>query len=96
MSASLGGRTETIQELVRSYETVSGVLADNDQRWTVVTFHHPVWSGAEGRNNPALREIWGPILEEHGVDLVLQGHDHTYGRGNVPTGTTTATTGGAP
>ena len=31
LSASLGGRTETIQELVRSYEVVSGVLADNDE-----------------------------------------------------------------
>ncbi|MET0160187.1 MAG: MlaD family protein [Acidimicrobiales bacterium] len=30
LSESLGGRTETIQELVRSYEAVSGVLADND------------------------------------------------------------------
>jgi hypothetical protein len=24
---------------------------------------------------------WTPILERHKVDLVLQGHDHTYARG---------------
>ncbi len=31
LSETLGGRTETIQELVRSYDAVSGVLADNDE-----------------------------------------------------------------
>ena len=62
------------------------VLTNNPNTWTIVTFHHPVFSSAEGRNNPALRAAWRPVLEEHDVDLVLQGHDHSYGRGNVPTG----------
>lgn len=62
------------------------VLTNNPNTWTVVTFHHPVFSSAEGRNNPALRAAWRPIFEKHDVDLVLQGHDHSYGRGNVPTG----------
>ena len=57
------------------------VLADNPNRWTVVTFHHPVWSNSAGRNNPDIRAAWLPIFEEFNVDLVLQGHDHTYGRG---------------
>jgi acid phosphatase type 7 len=56
-------------------------LRDNPNRWTVVTFHHPVLSVARGRDNPALQEHWQPILERYGVDLVLQGHDHAYGRG---------------
>jgi hypothetical protein len=62
------------------------VLTDNPNKWTVLTFHHPVFSTAEGRDNPALRAAWRPIIEKHNVDLVLQGHDHSYGRGNVPTG----------
>jgi len=31
LSEALGGRTRTIQQLVRSYDAVSGVLADNDE-----------------------------------------------------------------
>jgi hypothetical protein len=27
-----------------------------------------------------------PVIRRHRVDLVLQGHDHTYARSNLPTG----------
>jgi hypothetical protein len=75
------------------------VLAENKCRWVVCTFHHPVFSTGKERDNKELRETWKPILDKHQVDIVLQGHDHTYGRtgletpkvapqtvGNVPTG----------
>jgi 3',5'-cyclic AMP phosphodiesterase CpdA len=62
------------------------VLSKNPQRWTFVTFHHPVYSTAIGRDNPEIRRLWQPVFEKHRVDLVLQGHDHTYGRRNVATG----------
>lgn len=63
------------------------VLADNPNKWTIVTHHHPMFSVSLGRDNPQLRKYWQPIYEEFGVDLVLQGHDHTYGRGqNVTEG----------
>jgi len=69
-------------------EWLQQVLSNNPNRWTVVTFHHPVVSVARGRDNPSLQEHWQPLFERHGVDLVLQGHDHTYGRGaNVDEGT---------
>lgn len=56
------------------------VLANNPNRWTVVTFHHPIYSTAKGRDNTRVREAWRPVFDRFGVDLVLQGHDHTYGR----------------
>ncbi|WP_150252434.1 purple acid phosphatase family protein [Nocardiopsis deserti] len=59
------------------------VLADNPHEWTVVTFHHPVFSADPDRDNEPLREAWLPVLEEYDVDLVLQGHDHSYTRGNM-------------
>lgn len=72
------------------------VLAENTNRWTIVTFHHPIYSPAFDRDNPGLRGLWKPILDEFKVDLVLNGHDHTYARtgalndgsmvDNVPTG----------
>ena len=65
------------------------LLANNPCRWTVLTFHHPVLSTAKGRDNKALREAWQPIIDKHKVDLVLTGHDHTYGRSNLQTGLST-------
>lgn len=62
------------------------VLADNPNRWTILTFHHPIYSVAKGRNNDDLRALWKPIIERHGVDLVLSGHDHTYARSNMMSG----------
>lgn len=56
------------------------VLKNNPNRWTVVTHHHPVYSTSRGRDNPQLRKMWQPLYEKYGVDLVLQGHDHSYGR----------------
>jgi len=67
-------------------EWLRGVLANNPNRWTVVTFHHPIYSIARGRDNKELRELWRPVLLEGKVDLVLQGHDHIYGRGNPDAG----------
>lgn len=45
--------------------------------------HHPVYSTAKNRDNTILRERFKPIFEKYGVDLVLQGHDHTYARGGL-------------
>lgn len=59
------------------------VLADNPNRWTVVTFHQPLFSGSTGRDNPGIRLMWQPILEQYDVDLILQGHDHVYARGHM-------------
>ncbi len=63
-------------------------LEENEQNWVIVTMHHPVHSAAANRQNDRLREILDPLFRRHGVDLVLQGHDHTYARGvvNGPTG----------
>jgi 3',5'-cyclic AMP phosphodiesterase CpdA len=65
------------------------LLKNNPNKWSVVTFHHPMFSNEPARNNPEQRRRWLPILEKYGVDLVLQGHDHSYGRGNVVQGATT-------
>jgi hypothetical protein len=56
-------------------------LKEPRPRWTIVTFHHPVFSVANDRDNPKIRDAWKPLFEKYGVDLVLTGHDHTYGRG---------------
>jgi hypothetical protein len=67
-------------------EWLDGLLANNPNRWTILTFHHPVFSSAKGRDNKELREAWQPVIDKHKVDLVLQGHDHTYARSNLVSG----------
>lgn len=59
------------------------LLTDTPSKWNVVTFHQPVFSTSAGRDEPVLREIWVPIFQKHNIDLVLMGHDHTYGRGYI-------------
>ena len=54
-----------------------------------MTFHHPMFSNEPRATTRTSATRWLPILEKYGVDLVLQGHDHSYGRGNVIQGTTT-------
>jgi len=59
---------------------LDGVLAANPHRWSIVMTHQPIYSPIAGRDNALLREYLQPVIERHRVDLVLQGHDHTYGR----------------
>lgn len=60
-------------------------LAENEAPWTVAVFHHPPYSrGTHDSNGEGImtraREHLAPILEAHGVDLVLSGHSHSYER----------------
>jgi len=59
---------------------LEGILRDNANRWTIVTHHHPIYSTSKKRDNDWLRNQLRPLYEKYHVDLVLQGHDHTYGR----------------
>lgn len=70
----------SVEKRKEQAEWLEGVLRRNPARWTVVVFHHPIYSSARGRDNKELRELWQPLFDKHGVDLVLQGHDHTYAR----------------
>lgn len=62
-------------------EWLDRALARSTATWQIVAMHHPVFSTAQERDNLERREAVLPILRKHGVDLVLQGHDHTYSRG---------------
>ena len=69
------------------------VLANNPNKWTIVTLHHPLYQISRGRSNLKRRDVFKPIFDEFHVDLALQGHDHAYARGratdenNLTTGT---------
>ncbi len=73
---------ESDQAVLEQQKWLEKVLRDNPNKWTIVTHHHPIYSTKFGRNNERIRIALQPLYEEFGVDLVLQGHDHTYGRGH--------------
>jgi hypothetical protein len=60
---------------------LENVLKHNPNKWTCITFHHPVLSTKKSRDNQRLREDFKPLFDKYKVDLILQGHDHTYARG---------------
>lgn len=55
-------------------------LSDNPRKWTIVAFHHPLYSAGRNRDDKKTREAFQPLFDKYGVDLVLTGHDHTYAR----------------
>jgi PKD repeat protein len=64
-------------------------LLDTTQEWIIAYWHHPPYSkGGHDSDDPAdsngrlvdMRTHVVPILEAHGVDLVLSGHSHSYER----------------
>ena len=59
-------------------------LMGSDAKWKIITCHHSVFSPAPGRDFEYGRKFWKPLFDKFNVDLVLNGHDHTYARGHVP------------
>ena len=59
-------------------------LKESEAKWNIITCHHSVFSPARGRDFEFARKNWKPLLDKYNVDLVLNGHDHTYARGHVP------------
>ena len=74
----------TILETEAQTQYLEKLLKDCDAKWKVITCHYSIFSPAKGRDFPYARKAWKPLLDKYGVDLVLQGHDHTYARGHVP------------
>ncbi len=62
---------------------LDSVLQANTKEWVIVTTHLPIYSPKENRDNFHIRNSIQPIMEKHGVDLVLTGHDHAYSRGRA-------------
>jgi hypothetical protein len=64
-------------------------LEANKQDWLVAYCHHPPYTkGSHNSDNDRdsearmrlMREVVAPLLEEHGLDLMLSGHSHAYER----------------
>lgn len=54
-------------------------LSSRRSACTAVLWHRPLFSSGRNGNNPDMRDVWR-TLYEFNVDLVINGHDHTYER----------------
>ena len=70
--------------LKKQSEYVEEQLKTSNAKWNIITCHHSIFSPAEGRDFIYGRKNWKPLFDKYNVDLVLNGHDHTYARGHVP------------
>jgi acid phosphatase len=52
------------------------MLAASRATWKIVVGHHPIYSGGEHGDTPALREALLPLLKRHLVRVYINGHDH--------------------
>jgi predicted phosphodiesterase len=63
---------------------LASAAANPNIDWIVVYFHKPMYSSpnscssCSGESN--LRDIYHPIFDQYGVDIVLEGHTHDYQR----------------
>lgn len=76
-------------------EWLDETLAASDHSWRIVAMHHPLFSAGQHGSSERNRKAFLPILEKHGVDLVLAGHDHDYQRSKPQQGITYIVSGGA-
>ena len=60
----------------------------------IVAFHHPAFACGHHGSTQSVIERWVPLFEQYGVDLVLNGHEHSFERFDIG-GVTYIVTGGA-
>lgn len=59
------------------------ISENQDAKWRVVTFHQDIYGSGYDHSDSdgiVLRTQLTPIFDENDIDVVLQGHDHTYSR----------------
>ncbi|MGP4038828.1 PA14 domain-containing protein [Gracilibacillus sp. D59] len=57
--------------------------AQTDKKWKIVAFHKAIYSvGGHAQDGDILelREMLYPVIDELGIDVVMQGHDHSFMR----------------
>ncbi len=68
-------------------------LAGTRRRWRFAFFHHPPYSAGLHGGSARVRRLLVPALSQGGVDVVFNGHDHTYERTHPVGGITYIVTG---
>jgi uncharacterized protein (TIGR03437 family) len=104
---SLDTNTPLIRAAHRTGDMLNWFRSDLEKTkkfWTVVYFHHPPYAFGPNEKDSlskAARDLIVPIIDEFGIPLVLNGHEHSYQRSHPirrgridDNGTVYVTTGG--
>jgi Calcineurin-like phosphoesterase len=78
-SLNSSGPTRDMAPGSDQYAWLAEDLAAHGDDCTIVFFHHPVFSIGPQGDTERMRPMW-QLLVDHGVELVLTGHDHDYQR----------------
>lgn len=71
---------DTEQDYAKQIAWLDRDLAASKAPWKIVYMHKPVYSSGDHKSDLALRALLEPVVQKHGVQLVLAGHDHHYER----------------
>lgn len=78
VTANIGYSEGRQQRWVR--RTLERAAIDPSVDFVIVLMHQAAFSSGLHGSDPGVREAWFQLFAEHGVDLVVQGHDHHYER----------------
>jgi 3',5'-cyclic AMP phosphodiesterase CpdA len=78
----------------RQISWLRSVLANSRAPWKVVVGHHPIYSSGFYGNDPHLAAKLASLMQRHGVQLYINGHDHNYERSKPIDGITYLVVGG--
>ena len=73
----------------------NAIAANPDRAWTIVMFHQGPYVNASHRSDSYIstfRTSWIPVFDDLEIDLVINGHDHSYVRSHQMLGNTAQTT----
>lgn len=59
------------------------IAANPNAKWKILTFHQDIYGSGKDHSDSdgiVLRTQLTPIIDKYDIDVVLQGHDHTYSR----------------
>jgi len=76
-------RKQANQFLDSQIEWLKSEVLNNPKKWNIVMFHKGIYSGGRYANtNETLsyRNKFAPVFDELSIDVVLQGHNHTFDR----------------
>ncbi len=84
LDSMTGGRTTNSA----MYAWLTNDLASTTATWIIAYWHHPPYTKGSHDSDfetelIEMRQVFLPVLEQHGVDLVLAGHSHSYERSHL-------------
>ncbi|MGO1581033.1 MAG: Rib/alpha-like domain-containing protein [Peptoniphilaceae bacterium] len=86
----INSNNRSIAEHKKTIEDAKEFAKNKDIKWTILTFHHSIYSVASHANDWDIlnrRNDIAPLVKEYNIDAVLMGHDHVYVRSHLMDGT---------